>query len=145
MPTVLEGQRDNDPERALMARHTAALLVQYGMSAAHVDALLGTLRTLVVTSADPASWQSRRVALPMLQLLAFRNRFALRRIDASVLEIARAALLDARIEVRESAKGLIASVLRGQALSLGVAQLRAEFVTQARSKDATRQHAGVLV
>jgi hypothetical protein len=57
----------------------------------------------------------------MLQLLAFRNRFALRRIDASVLEIARAALLDARIEVRESAKGLIASVLRGQALSLGVA------------------------
>jgi hypothetical protein len=46
-PTVLEGQRDNDPERALMARHTAALLVQYGMSAAHVDALLGTLRTLV--------------------------------------------------------------------------------------------------
>jgi hypothetical protein len=47
--------------------------------------------------------------------------------------------------VRESAKGLIASVLRGQALSLGVAQLRAEFVTQARSKDATRQHAGVLV
>jgi hypothetical protein len=63
----------------------------------------------------------------MLQLLAFRNRFALRRIDASVLGIARAALLDARIEVRESAKGLIASVLRGQALSLGVAQLRAEF------------------
>jgi hypothetical protein len=63
----------------------------------------------------------------MLQLLAFRNRFALRRIDASVLEIARAALLDARIEVRESAKGLIASVLRGQALSLGVAQLRADF------------------
>jgi predicted nucleotidyltransferase len=60
----------------------------------------------------------------MLQLLAFRNRFALRRIDASVLEIARAALLDARIEVRESAKGLIASVRRGQ---LGVAQLRAEF------------------
>jgi hypothetical protein len=50
VPTVLEGQRDNDPERALMARHTAALLVQYGMSAAHVDALLGTLRTLVVTS-----------------------------------------------------------------------------------------------
>jgi hypothetical protein len=78
----------------------------------------------------------------MLQLLAFRNRFALRRIDASVLEIARAALLDAHIEVRESAKGLIASVRRGQ---LGVAQLRAEFVTQARSKDATRQHAGVLV
>jgi hypothetical protein len=64
----------------------------------------------------------------MLQLLAFRNRFALRRrIDASVLEIGRAALLDARIEVRESAKGLIASVLRGQALSLGVAQLRADF------------------
>jgi hypothetical protein len=63
----------------------------------------------------------------MLQLLAFRNRFALRRIDASVLEIARAALLDARIEVRESAKGLVASVLRGQALSLGVAQLRADF------------------
>jgi hypothetical protein len=144
VPTVLEGQRDNDPERALMARHTAALLVQYGMSAAQVDALLGTLRTLVVTSADPASWQSRRVALPMLQLLAFRNRFALRRIDASVLEIARAALLDARIEVRESAEGLIASVLRGQALSLGVAQLRTEFVAQARSKDATRQHAGVL-
>jgi len=81
----------------------------------------------------------------MLQLLAFRNRFAPRRIDASVLEIGRAALLDARIEVRESAKGLIASVLRGQALSLGVAQLRAEFVAQARSKDATRQHAGVLV
>ena len=81
----------------------------------------------------------------MLQLLAFRDRFALRRIDASVLEIARAALLDARIEVRESAKGLIASVLRGQALSLGVAQLRTEFVTQARSKDAIRQHAGVLV
>ena len=80
----------------------------------------------------------------MLQLLAFRNRFALRRIDASVLEIARAALLDARIEVRESAKGLIASVLRGQALSLGVVQLRAEYL-QARSKDATRQHAGVLV
>jgi hypothetical protein len=53
----------------------------------------------------------------MLQLLAFRNRFALRRIDASVLEIARTALLDARIEVRESAKGLIASVLRGQALA----------------------------
>jgi hypothetical protein len=50
VPTVLEGQRDNDPERALMARHTAALLVQYGMSDAHVDALLGTLRTLVVTS-----------------------------------------------------------------------------------------------
>jgi hypothetical protein len=50
VPTVLEWQRDNDPERALMARHTAALLVQYGMSAAHVDALLGTLRTLVVTS-----------------------------------------------------------------------------------------------
>jgi hypothetical protein len=50
VPTVLEGQRDNDPERALMARHTAALLVQYGMSAAHVDVLLGTLRTLVVTS-----------------------------------------------------------------------------------------------
>jgi hypothetical protein len=50
VPTVLERQRDNDPERALMARHTAALLVQYGMSAAHVDALLGTLRTLVVTS-----------------------------------------------------------------------------------------------
>jgi hypothetical protein len=120
VPTVLEGQRDNDPERALMARHTAALLVQYGMSAAHVDALLGTLRTLVVTSVVA-------VALPMLQLLAFRNRFALRRIDASVLEIARAALLDARIEVRESAKGLIASVLRGQALSLGVAQLRADF------------------
>jgi hypothetical protein len=63
----------------------------------------------------------------MLQLLAFRNRFALRRIDASVLEIGRAALLDARIEVRESTKGLIASVLRGQALSLGVAQLRADF------------------
>jgi hypothetical protein len=61
----------------------------------------------------------------MLQLLAFRNRFALRRIDASVLEIGRAALLDARIEVRESAKGLIASVLRGQALSLGVARRRA--------------------
>jgi hypothetical protein len=37
-------------QSALMARHTAALLVQYGMSAAHVDALLGTLRTLVVTS-----------------------------------------------------------------------------------------------
>lgn len=144
VPTVLEGQRDNDPERALMARHTAALLVQYGMSAAHVDTLIGTLRTLVVANADPASWQSRRVALPMLQLLAFRNRFALQRIDASVLEIARAALLDARIEVRESAEGLIASVLRGQALSLGVAQLRADFVTQARSKDATRQHAGVL-
>jgi hypothetical protein len=122
VPTVLEGQRDNDPERALMARHTAALLVQYGMSAAHVDALLGTLRTLVVTSVVA-------VALPMLQLLAFRNRFALRRIDASVLGIARAALLDARIEVRESAKGLIASVLccRGQALSLGVAQPRADF------------------
>jgi hypothetical protein len=50
VPTVLEGQRDNDPERALMARHTAVLLVQYGMWAAHVDALLGTLRTLVVTS-----------------------------------------------------------------------------------------------
>jgi hypothetical protein len=78
----------------------------------------------------------------MLQLLAFRNRFALRRIDASVLEIARAALLDARIEVRERAKGLIASVLR--ALSLGVAQLRAEF-RHTGSKDATRQHAGVLV
>jgi hypothetical protein len=123
VPTVLEGQRDNDPERALMARHTAALLVQYGMSAAQVDALLGTLRTLVVTSVVAVA----RVALPMLQLLAFRNRFALRRIDASVLEIARAALLDARIEVRESAKGLIASVLRGQALSLGVAQLRADF------------------
>jgi hypothetical protein len=60
VPTVLEGQRDNDPERALMARHTAALLVQYGMSAAHVDALLGTLRTLVVTSVVA-------VALPMLQ------------------------------------------------------------------------------
>jgi hypothetical protein len=60
----------------------------------------------------------------MLQLLAFRNRFALRRIDASVLEIARAALLDGRIEVRESAKGLIASVLRGQALSLGVRRAR---------------------
>jgi hypothetical protein len=141
VPTVLEGQRDNDPERALMARHTAALLVQYGMSAAHVDALLGTLRTLVVTSVvavaplRAADAAAARVSQP----------FALRRIDASVLEIARAALLDARIEVRESAKGLIASVLRGQALSLGVAQLRAEFVAQARSKDATRQHAGVLV
>ena len=54
VPTVLEGQRDNDPERALMARHTAALL-------------------------------------------------------ASVLEIARAALLDARIEVRESAEGRCAA------------------------------------
>jgi hypothetical protein len=70
----------------------------------------------------------------MLQLLAFRNRFALRRIDASVLEIARAALLDGRIEVRESAKGLIASVLRGQALSLGVAQLRAEYSSHKRAR-----------
>jgi hypothetical protein len=70
----------------------------------------------------------------MLQLLAFRNRFALRRIDASVLEIARAALLDARIEVRESAKGLVASVLRGQALSLGVAQLRAEYLSHRRAR-----------
>jgi hypothetical protein len=60
VPTVLEGQRDNDPERALMARHTAALLVQYGMSAAHVDALLGTLRTLVVTSVVAVA--SRRAA-----------------------------------------------------------------------------------
>jgi hypothetical protein len=75
-----------------MARHTAALLVQYGISAAHVDALLGTLRTLVVTIVVAVALPM----LPMLQLLAFRNRFALRRIDASVLEIARTALLDAR-------------------------------------------------
>jgi hypothetical protein len=51
-----------------------------------------------------------------------------------VLEIARAVLLDARIEVRESAKGLIASVLRGQALSLGVAQLRAEYSSHRRAR-----------
>jgi hypothetical protein len=49
-----------------------------------------------------------------------------------VLEIGRAALLDARIEVRKSAKGLIASVLRGQALSLGARGFAPTFVTQAR-------------
>jgi hypothetical protein len=58
-----------------------------------------------------------------------------------VLEIGRAALLDARIEVRESAKGLIASVLRGQALRSASRSFAPTFVTQARSKDATRQHA----
>jgi hypothetical protein len=34
--------------------------------------------------------------------------------------------------------------LRGQVPPFDAAQLRAEFVAQARSKDATRQHAGVL-
>ena len=39
---------------------------------------------------------------------------------------------------------MIASLLRGQVPPIDAAQLRAEFVAQARSKDATRQHAGVL-
>jgi hypothetical protein len=63
-------------------------------------------------------------------MLAFRNSFALRHIDASVLEIARAALLDARIELCERAEGLIASVLRGQAVSLGVAPTLSPRKTQ---------------
>ena len=41
------------------------------------------------------------------------------------------------------AEGLIASLLRGQVPPFDAAQLRAEFVAQARSKDATR-HAGAL-
>jgi hypothetical protein len=96
-----------------MARHTAALLVQYG-----------TLRTLVVTSVvavaprRAADAAAARVSQPLCAA-------AHRRVGAR--DCARAALLDALIEVRESVKGLIASVLRGQALSLGVAQLRADF------------------
>jgi hypothetical protein len=73
----------------------------------------------------------------MLQLLAFRNRFALRRIDASVLEIARAALLDARIEVRESADGLIAS---GAARPGAVARRRAASRRICRTGALERRH-----
>ena len=145
VPVVLEGQRDNDPERATMARHAAALLTQYSLSDAQLDALLAAMHAQVANTGDGAAWQSRRVALPMLQLLAFRLRFdGGAQVNARVLEIGKLALLDPRIEVRESAEGLIASLLRGQVPPFDAAQLRAEFVAQARSKDATRQHAGVL-
>ena len=70
--TALDGQRDNDPERASLARHAAALLMQYTLSVAQVDALLAALRALL-TSGDAGAWQAWRVALPMLQLLALRN------------------------------------------------------------------------
>jgi hypothetical protein len=71
----------------------------------------------------------------MLQLLAFRNRFALRRIDASVLEIGRARHCSTRASrCAKAPEGLIASVLRGQALSLGVAQLRAEYSSHRRAR-----------
>ena len=75
VPVVLDGQRDNDPERATMARHAAALLMQYSLSGAQLDALLEAMRAQVANTGDAAAWQSRRVALPMLQLLAFRLRF----------------------------------------------------------------------
>jgi hypothetical protein len=92
------------------------------MSAAHVDALLGTLRTLVVANTDPASWQLRRVALPMQLQKCSRFATALRcGTSTHPCSRLRARHCSTRIEVCERAEGLIASVLRGQALSLGVA------------------------
>jgi hypothetical protein len=97
VPVVLEGQRDNDPERATMARHAAALLMQYSLSGAQLDALLAAMHAQVANTGDAAAWQSRRVALPMLQLLAFRLRFdGGAQVNARVLEIGKLALLDCR-------------------------------------------------
>jgi hypothetical protein len=154
VPVVLVGQRANDRDRSAMAATAALSLMQDALSPPHLDALVtafgalqsadSTTTTAAAAADSESAWQSRRLALPMLQLLAFRHRFLSATVTSSALAIGARALVDHRVEVREAAELLIASVLRGQASSLDVAKLRGQFSTLARSKAADEQHGGVL-
>ncbi|PRP79808.1 proteasome (prosome, macropain) activator subunit 4b [Planoprotostelium fungivorum] len=140
--------RDADEELYKQTAHSLALVAQANFQRKDIDYVLQVLESI---GTQNTAWNVRKLVLPFLQIFAFNTRFECSEEQKErIVRLSIALLSDARLEVRELAKGTLSSILHGTNVP---SEISRKFVDMSRiragkssenSNDLIQRHAGTL-